>query len=91
MPDRDRSIGDAYLIAQQPVDAIPYLRRAAHSCVGLLYPVEQARAQLDLGAALAEIGDRDEACRMYTALGARWRHPSVTADAARRAAQSCYR
>ena len=90
-PPVDWAIGRTYLIAQRAADALPYLRRAAHSCFGLTFPIDQARAQLDLGAALAALGERDEACRVYTALGARWHHPSVTADAARREARSCRR
>jgi len=90
-PAFDWAIGRTYLVAGRAADALPYLRRAAHSCFGLTYAIDQARARLDLGAALAAVGEHDEACRVYADLAARWRQPSVTADAARREARSCQR
>jgi serine/threonine-protein kinase len=72
-------------------DALPYLQRAARSCVALEVPFEHTQVQLVLGQALAARGRRDEACAALGVVLARWGHArprSVTADRARELAQS---
>jgi len=90
-PDIDRAVGHTYFVAGRMLEAIPHLQRAARSCRGLDYPIDQARAMFELGVALDAVGDHREACATFSALAARWSHPSVTGDAARLRAPSCKR
>jgi serine/threonine-protein kinase len=82
----DAAVGRTYLLAGRAAEALPALRRAAASCYGLRFPVEQVRAVRDLGAALAATGDRDGACAAYGRVVAQWGRAtprSVTAEDAR--------
>jgi serine/threonine-protein kinase len=87
----DAFIGGTYYQAGQITEALPYLQRAARSCVALEVPYEHTQVQLLLGQALASLGRRDEACAAYGVVLARWGHAkprSVTADKARILAKS---
>ncbi|MEZ4392885.1 MAG: protein kinase [Polyangiales bacterium] len=82
----DAAVGRAYLLAGRPADALPALTRAATSCYGLRFPVEQMRATRDLGAARAATGDRAGACAAWRTVVDRWGRAtprSITAEDAR--------
>ncbi|MGH9887208.1 MAG: tetratricopeptide repeat protein, partial [bacterium] len=70
----DAFIGTTYYLAGQTQAALPYLERAARSCVALEVPFEHTYVQLTLGQALAEVGRRDEACAALGVVRARWGH-----------------
>jgi serine/threonine-protein kinase len=87
----DAFIGTTYYLAGRIDDALPYLQRAARSCVALEVPFEHTQVHLVLGQALAARGRRDEACAALGVVLARWGHArprSVTADRARQLAQT---
>ncbi|HEY0992024.1 MAG TPA: tetratricopeptide repeat protein, partial [Kofleriaceae bacterium] len=82
----DAFIGTTYYLAGQTATALPYLERAARSCVALEVPFEHTQVQLVLGQALASAGRRAEACAAYGVVLARWGHAkprSISADRAR--------
>jgi serine/threonine-protein kinase len=82
----DAFAGTMYFRAGRTAEALPYLERAARSCVALEAPFEHTQVQLVLGEALASLGRRDEACAAYGVVLERWgsaRPRSVTADRAR--------
>jgi eukaryotic-like serine/threonine-protein kinase len=82
----DAFIGTTYFLAGQTATALPYLERAARSCVALEVPFEHTHVQLVLGQALASVGRRDDACAAYAVVLARWgdaKPRSITADRAR--------
>jgi len=82
----DAAVGKVYELGGRASDAIPYLRRAAATCLVLDDPVARVRAQLALGEAL-ETSDAAAACAAYVAVIARWgdaRPRSRSADEARR-------
>jgi serine/threonine-protein kinase len=86
----DTSVGTTYLLASQPSEALPYLRRAAHSCSAIDYPLEHTRVHLALGQALEAVHQPREACEAYAIVLARWgnaRPRSITAERARRFAK----
>ena len=79
----DAYVGTTYYLAERAADALPYLRRAARSCVAVESPFEHTRVHLVLGQALADTGDRAGACAAWGVVLARWgraRPRSVTAD-----------
>jgi serine/threonine protein kinase len=81
----DAFIGTTYHLAGQTATALPYLERAARSCMALEVPFEHTYAHFVLGQALASAGRRDEACAAYGVVLARWGHArprSVTAEKA---------
>ncbi len=78
-------IGKVYHLAGRESEALPFLRRAAKSCVGLSSPVEQTRASLELGEALEAVGDRAGACDAYRVVVRSW-GPARSSVSARRAA-----
>lgn len=61
-----------YLLAGQPERAIPLLREAARSCLGVVEPLRFVQAHGLLGRALEALGDRDGACAAYAAVLDRW-------------------
>ncbi len=82
----DAFVGTTFFLAGRTAEALPYLERAARSCVAVESPVEHTRVQLTLGQALAQVGRQAEACAAYGVVLARWgaaRPRSVTADRAR--------
>jgi serine/threonine-protein kinase len=82
----DAYIGTTYYLAGRMSEALPFLRRAARSCMALAWPFEHTRALLALGETQAALGLREEACSSYGVVLARWgnaRPRSVTADKAR--------
>jgi hypothetical protein len=85
----DAFVGKTYALAGRPGDALPYLRRAAASCLALEHPFEHTEAHLWLGQALAATGaPREEACAAYGVVLSRWGRAtprSVTAERARAA------
>lgn len=95
------SLGDAYVgttffLAGRTAEALPYLQRAARSCLAIESPFEHTQVQLLLGQALGQAGRHDEACAAYGVVLSRWgnaRPRSVTADRARAlaAAEGCAR
>jgi eukaryotic-like serine/threonine-protein kinase len=79
-------IGRTLFLAGQVDRAIPYLRKAARSCLPLDFPFPFVRAQLRLGEALARAGDTAGACEAFRSVTTRWgnaRPRSLTAIAAR--------
>ncbi len=82
----DAYVGTTFFLAGRAAEALPYLRRAAHSCLAIESPFEHTQAQLLLGQALGEAGRHDEACAAYGVVLSRWgraRPRSVTAERAR--------
>jgi len=81
----DYAIGRVYFLADDIDKALPYLERAAHSCMALHFPVEHTSANLYLGMALEKRGDVSRACAAYGVVLTRWgKEPrSVSAKAAR--------
>ena len=82
----DAAVGHVYLLAGKPIDALPYLRRAAAACADFDAILMHTRAALDLGVALEATGDDRGACEAYGKVLARWgraKPRSVTADEAR--------
>jgi eukaryotic-like serine/threonine-protein kinase len=82
-------IGKAYLLAGQPREALPYLRKATASCGIAHDPIVFTRASLHLGMALEATGDRAGACQAYRSVLDRWKGAkprSVTLEEARRRA-----
>jgi serine/threonine-protein kinase len=82
----DAFVGKTYALARRYDEAIPYLKRAARSCVAVSLPFQHTEANFYLGQALAATGMRDEACDAYGVVLSRWgkaRPKSITADRAR--------
>jgi len=67
----DEAIGWTFLLAGQPKDAVPFLRRAAGSCQAAQYPFQHTWANLGLGEAL-ESSDIPGACAAYQVVLDRW-------------------
>ena len=98
-PFTPRTLGNAYIgttffLAGRTAEALPYLERAAGSCLAIESPYEHTQVQLLFGQALGQVGRHDEACKAYGVLLSRWgaaRPRSVTADRARvlAAAEGC--
>jgi hypothetical protein len=65
-------IGRTYLLAGKPDAAVSYLKKAAHGCAALRFPVATVRAQLYLGEALESQDERAGACEAYAAVLSRW-------------------
>jgi tRNA A-37 threonylcarbamoyl transferase component Bud32/tetratricopeptide (TPR) repeat protein len=87
----DAYVGTTFSLAGRAAEAIPFLRRAAGSCMSIKSPFELTRVNLVLGQAFASLGRRDEACAAYRVVLDHWgaaRPRSVTADKARSLAQS---
>jgi tetratricopeptide (TPR) repeat protein len=85
----DFILGKAYFLAGRSDEALPYLERAAASCIGLESPVDTTRASLMLGHVLELKGDKARACAAYQAVLKRWgaaKPRSVSAEDARTAA-----
>jgi serine/threonine-protein kinase len=79
-------IGKVYVLAERFDEAVPWLRQATKSCIGLRTPIAYVRAWADLGRALEGTGDRAGACDAYAEVERRWGHAkprSVTAGFAR--------
>jgi serine/threonine-protein kinase len=90
----DAYVGRAFFLAGRTAEALPYLERAARSCLAVESPFEHTQIQLTLGQALARVGRHDEACAAYGVVQSRWgaaRPRSVTAEKARAlsAAEGC--
>ncbi len=90
----DAEIGSTYLRAGRVDEALPYLTRAAASCVAFRHPFVHARATMELGQALEEKGETAGACDAYAKVVARWGNAkprSVSAEKARarRTALAC--
>jgi serine/threonine-protein kinase len=89
------SIGQVYLLAGRPADAVRYLEEATRTHYGLGEAIMGwVRAGLDLGKAKEALGDVIGACDAYATVLARWGEAtpkSITADAAhaRRNAIGC--
>jgi eukaryotic-like serine/threonine-protein kinase len=83
----DAAVGHAYLLAERPAEALPYLQRAVAACAQFDSPLTHTRAALELGLALeATGGTARDACAVYEVVLGRWgkaRPRSVTADRAR--------
>jgi serine/threonine-protein kinase len=87
----DAAIGKVYYLAGRASEAIPYLQRAARSCLALISPFEHTSSHLLLARALAGEGKRDDACAALAVVLERWgnaRPRSVTAEHARTLAAS---
>jgi serine/threonine-protein kinase len=82
----DAFIGTTYYLAGQTATALPYLERAARSCMALEVPFEHTYVHLTLGQALAEVGRRDEACAALSVVRARWGHAKPKSLAGEKAA-----
>lgn len=82
--DQNDGIGNVYLKAGMPREAIPYLQRATKACAAIDWPIEQTWASLHLGMALQATGDVPGACDAYASVLSRWgRMPSKSAAYAR--------
>jgi serine/threonine-protein kinase len=82
----DAYIGTTYFLAGRMPEALPFLRRAARSCLATEFPFEQTQVHLVLGQALEATGERDEACAAYGVVLGRWgraKPRSITAEKAR--------
>jgi serine/threonine-protein kinase len=78
--------GRVYLLAGRLDEAVEHLRRAASECDVFISTLDHVRADMNLGRALEQRGDRPGACEAYGKVLDRWgraRPRSVTADAAR--------
>jgi eukaryotic-like serine/threonine-protein kinase len=78
--------GRVLLLAGHVDEAIEHLKRAVATCDLFTSTLDHVRAELDLGRALAQKGDKPGACEAYGKVLAQWGHAkprSVTADAAR--------
>jgi serine/threonine-protein kinase len=87
----DAFIGKTYFLAGRPAEGLPFLRRAARSCLALASPFDHTTAHLTLGHALAALGERDEACAAYRVVVTRWGRAaprSVSAERARSSARA---
>jgi serine/threonine-protein kinase len=92
----EAELGRTYLLAGRVEEAIPWLDRAARTCMPLHFPFESMRARFLLAQAREARGDQAGACRDYQSIVARWgqaKPHSVTAEkaAARLATLSCAR
>ena len=78
-------VGQTYLLAGKPIEALPFLKKACTSCMALYKPIAHTRAHLRLGDALAATGDAKGACASYKVVLDRWGSEarSVTAREAR--------
>jgi serine/threonine-protein kinase len=90
----DAYVGRVFFLAGRTAEALPYLERAARSCLAVESPFEHTQVQLDLAQVLGQVGRREEACSAYGVVLSRWgaaRPRSVTADRARAlaAAEGC--
>ena len=68
----DEDIGRTFLLAGQVDHALPFLRRAATSCLAIDFPLAHTRASFLLGQALEATGDVGGACSVYRVVQARW-------------------
>jgi serine/threonine-protein kinase len=64
--------GNTYLLAGDLSRALPLLERGAAACDGLVQPFARNRAQLVLGMAREQAGDRAGACTAYGTIMRRW-------------------
>jgi serine/threonine-protein kinase len=71
-PDFEQPIGHAYLLAGREREALPFLSRAAKSCLPFMAPFEEVVASLELGLAEEAAGDATAACEAYRAVTLRW-------------------
>jgi serine/threonine-protein kinase len=79
-------VAKASFLAGKTDDALPYLRRATRVCVGLEQPYLHAEAEIQLGSALDQKGDKAGACAAYRAVTDPWGNAkprSVRAEQAR--------
>jgi serine/threonine-protein kinase len=70
--DGDDAVGTTYLLAGAAGDAVPYLKRAAGTCLALDRPLAHMHAALHLGQALEAVGDRGGACSAYGRILTSW-------------------
>jgi serine/threonine-protein kinase len=87
----DLGIGRVYLLGGRVEEALPYLTRAAASCLALREPIAHTQAHYWLGQALETRKDNEGACAAYKVVLERWGHAkprSVTADQARERAKA---
>jgi serine/threonine-protein kinase len=70
--DLDEPIGRVYLRAGRAQEALPFLNRAAHSCLALEFPIDRARATEELAEALEATRGTTAACAEYVRLNAAW-------------------
>jgi tetratricopeptide (TPR) repeat protein len=87
----DLGIGRVYLLGGRVDDAVPYLTRAASSCLALREPLAHTQAHYWLGQAHEKKNDTEGACAAYRVVLDRWGHAkprSVTADLARERAKA---
>ena len=86
----DLDIGRTLRLGGRPADAIPHLRRIAHTCQVLEHPLEVSAAKVELGLALSATGDQPGACAEYRSVLLRWGGTtSRSADRARAEAAAC--
>jgi tetratricopeptide (TPR) repeat protein len=85
----DFLIGKAYFLAGRIDEAVPFLRRAAASCLAFESSLPATRASLMLGHALGQTDDKAGACAAYKTVTDRWgraKPRSITADDAKKSA-----
>jgi hypothetical protein len=71
-PTVDGEVGRVLLLAGRAGDALPYLRRAAASCGGLVDPVPYVQSVLALAVAAEGAGDAPRACAELSRVLAWW-------------------
>ncbi len=71
-PTVDGEVGRVLLLAGRGAEALPYLRRAAASCGGLVDPVPYVQSVLALAAAAEGAGDAPLACSALSRVLAWW-------------------
>ena len=76
-------IGHAYRLAGRASEAVPYLEIAVGSCLAIDYAFEIALANLELGLAREQLGQRDGACSAYAAVTKQWGAAPLSSTALR--------
>jgi serine/threonine-protein kinase len=87
-PDLELPIGKVYRLAGRDAEALPYLTRAARSCVGREAPIEATWANLALGETLEKLGDRAGACAAFGVVVSRWKGAPTSVSARHAARES---
>jgi eukaryotic-like serine/threonine-protein kinase len=65
-------LGNAFLLAGKPDEALPHLEAASNACNWLHWPVQHTHAILHLGQAHEALGQTESACEAYQRVVARW-------------------
>jgi tetratricopeptide (TPR) repeat protein len=72
LPDFDEAAANVYILGGNYDQGLALAKRAASSCYAFDSPIENTRAYLQLGLALAALGRTSEACGAYAVVIGRW-------------------